>query len=259
MANEKKANLLYSLIVPFVTLILSVGISHIQNEVGLLTILLALVISTLLYFGTLYILSKNVTKNIIENNSEEVESVKRLINEKINDDIGHLMSTDDGVYFEKKRKICSSCRKNSCQGKKNATYKCKEFCDEIWLLTQDLEEDQEGGPYAQVVTDNLKKGIKYVYIVPKDDDSIKAKIDDIKINNNNNPNLKIFFLSKSLFFLSPKLDLSIYNPTKIRGAERRAFMGMPLEGKTERYQVAVSEDLIITIVGMIKSEIEKQN
>ena len=44
-----------------------------------------------------------------------------------------------------------------------------------------------------------------------------------------------------------------------KGAKRKAFMGIPLEGKDERYQVSISGDFIDTIVGMLHQEIDSQS
>jgi hypothetical protein len=242
--------------VPLITFILSLVASEMQNKVGLEIIFICAVISIGLCLGVLFILSKVIYEGIISNADKNHNEIITLLDKKLGND-KLLMNTRDGVDFEKKRVFCTSCSKKGCKNKTVRKLKCKNYCEEIWLLTQDLEEDKEGGPYAQVVTDNLKKGIKYKYIVPKDDASIKTKSDDIITNNGNNPNLKFYPIDKNFFFLSPKLDLSIYNPIQVKGSERRAFMGIPLEKTGERYQVPVSDDLITTIVGTIKQQIEE--
>jgi len=251
-----KRSMFITIGVPVITIILSFVASELQNKVGLPVLLICALISIGLCLGVLFILSKIISEEIVSNDNKNSSEIITLLGKKLGDD-KLLMNTRDGVDFERKRIFCTSCLKKRCKNKAGGKSKCKDYCEEIWLLTQDLEEDKEDGPYTQVVTENLKKGIKYRYIGPKDD-AITAKSDDIKKNNNNDPNLFFHYLDKNFFFLSPKLDLSIYNPTKTRGAERRAFMGLPLEGKNERYQVPVSDDLITTIVGMVKNQIIPQ-
>lgn len=257
MDNKKSYITWSSFVVPIGTLILSIVLSIVQEQVKLGILIFSLIISTLVYLGILWILSKFISKEIIEDNESLKEELIKKIDMKLGLDDKLLMSTEDGVDFEKKRKICDSCERKRCKGRNaNNDYKCEEFCEEIWLFTQDLEEDKEGGTYSKIVTDNLNKGIKCIYIVPENVASIVTKANGIIKNNNNSPNLKFHYLDKNFFFLSSELDIAIYNPIIQRGAKRKAFMGIPLEGKEERYQVSVSDDFIDAIVGMIHEQIK---
>ena len=252
MDNEDKNKKIqwHTLIVPILTIILGFGYSKIQNDIGFLNILFCCTIAICIWLGSLCVFSNFFSDVIIRKQTQDKEDIIDTLNKRFGKEDKLLMNTNDCVEFERKRKICNSCNKKN--KKKCNDQKCDNYCSEIWLLTPDLSEDKEGGVYAQVVTNNLKKGIKYTYLVPKDDVSIETKITDIKANNSDNPNLSFIYLDKN-FFLSTHLDLAIYNPTaKLKGMKRRAFLGITIEGKNENYvSIPITEDLITTIVGMI--------
>ena len=127
---------------------------------------------------------------------------------------------------------------------------------EIWLLTSDLLDDSQGGPFMKVVSRNLQKGVRHVYFFP-DTPENKARAEAIRAAQKSD-SLKFVVLPDSFFFLVPKLDIAIYNPRGEGGLQQSAFMGIPVPGESNHYHAAVSLDFIHKIVGTLLEAYKKQ-
>ncbi|MBI4026525.1 MAG: hypothetical protein HY360_16180 [Verrucomicrobia bacterium] len=128
---------------------------------------------------------------------------------------------------------------------------------EIWLITSDLLDDSQGGPFMKVVSRNLQKNIRYVYFYSNTPEN-KARADAIRTTQKSDL-LKYVVLPDSFFFLVPKLDIVIYNPRGEGGLSQSAFMGIPVPGESNHYHAAVSLDFIHKIVGtLLESEAYKK-
>lgn len=121
---------------------------------------------------------------------------------------------------------------------------------EIWLVSEDLQEDVAGGPFRDVVAEKLKAGVKYVYFVP-DSVETRARIQIIKAAHGYTDRISMVFLPDSFFFLVPRLDIVIYNPLSLGGIPREAFMGIPVPDTTDHFHVAVTDDFIDRLVGTL--------
>ena len=137
-----------------------------------------------------------------------------------------------------------------------AAYERNVKAKEIWLITSDLLDDSQGGPFMKVVTRNLQKGIRHVYFFP-DTPENKARADAIRAAQKSDL-LTFVLLPDSFFFLVPKLDIAIYNPRGEGGLPQSAFMGIPVPGESDHYHAAVSLDFIHRIVGTLLEAYKKQ-
>lgn len=121
---------------------------------------------------------------------------------------------------------------------------------EVWLVSDDLQEDAVGGPFRAVVSANLAAGIKYVYFVP-DKAETRTRIHTIKAAHGSHELLSTVFLPDSFFFLVPRLDIVIYNPLCVDGSPREAFLGIPVPDVSEHFHVKVTDDFIDRLVGTL--------
>ena len=75
----------------------------------------------------------------------------------------------------------------------------------------------------------------------------------IKNRCHDNPNLEFYYLEPSFFFLVSEIDFSIYNPQviggdKVQEPKRCGYLGVNIEGLSDRYAVSMSDDLVDAIV-----------
>lgn len=119
---------------------------------------------------------------------------------------------------------------------------------EIWLLSSDLLDDSPGGPFAEVVRQNLSKGTNYVYFVP-DTAEVRARLEVVRGLHVDQPNLRTVFLPDSFFFLVPRLDIAIYNPRSY--GTRSGYLGIPSPTNEGHFHAAVSVDFIDKLVGTL--------
>lgn len=122
--------------------------------------------------------------------------------------------------------------------------------EEIWLVSPDLLTEVNDGVYANVVSDNLKKGTKYKYFVPRSAIN-SARVNIFRNNCRNNKNLEIYFLDEDFFFLVPKVDFAIYEPLKSSYEGKKGYMGLPIEGSKDNFAILMSEDLVDMIIGKL--------
>jgi hypothetical protein len=141
--------------------------------------------------------------------------------------------------------------------KQLATYEEGINADEIWLLSSDLLDDSEGGPFEGVVSANLARGMRYVYFVP-DLHEVRARVEILKSTHKNNANIRFVYLPDSFFFLVPKLDIVIYNPLSTVSSERNAFLGLPDPIGTSHYHARVSIDFVDRLVGVLLEQYKEK-
>jgi hypothetical protein len=121
---------------------------------------------------------------------------------------------------------------------------------EIWLLTSDLLDDLEGGPFREVVKAKMKTGTRYVYFVP-DTAEIAARVRMMMKSYKDGKGPHVVYLPDSFFFLVPKLDIVIYDPLSESSVVRCAFMGIPVPGESRHYHAAVNNEFIDKLVGTL--------
>ncbi|MGA3136211.1 MAG: hypothetical protein ABSC88_09485 [Terracidiphilus sp.] len=141
--------------------------------------------------------------------------------------------------------------------KQLTTYEEGVNADEIWLLSSDLLDDSEGGPFEGVVSANLAKGTRYVYFVP-DVHEVRARVEILKSTHKNNAKLRFVYLPDSFFFLVPKLDIAIYNPLSHDKGGRNAFIGLPDPVGTSHYHARASIDFVDRLVGVLLNQYKEK-
>lgn len=122
--------------------------------------------------------------------------------------------------------------------------------DSIWLISQDLMTEIEEGVYSGVVQQNLKKGIKYTYFVPKTPIN-DHRINLIKKKCGNNKNLRFFYLDDDFFFLVPQIDFAIYEPFKTSENGKKGYMGINIEGLSGRYEVLMNHSFLDAMIAKL--------
>lgn len=213
-----------AIIIVTLTLGLTLILNEVQPKTGWKLLFVSLAFIVLIYSFLLWIFAKYLyvaSHNI-------AQRVQATLDKYIGcDKIGWIITTEQMAEHEK-----------SCS------------VSEIWLVSSDMSEDVSGGPFQDIVVANIKRGIKYRYFVP-DKAEMRARIEQLRKNNNNSKNLSVSFLNDDFFFLVPRLDFAIYNPFKERGNERIAYMGIPAESDTARLHARIDNNLIDALIGKL--------
>lgn len=129
-------------------------------------------------------------------------------------------------------------------------YELESGSREIWVLSSDLLDDSQGGPFQAVVERKLKKRTKYVYFVP-DDPVIRVRIETIFAHHGNSPLLRVIYLPESFFFLVPQLDIIVYDPLATKPDHRSAFMGIPALGEDNHHHARMSTEFMDKLIGIL--------
>lgn len=104
----------------------------------------------------------------------------------------------------------------------------------IILLTPNLENDTDDTKYIGMLRHNIKRNIKYIYILPETE-SIKAKAEGLKeIFSGKMKLLDIIFVSEKIFFSLTHSHVVIYFPKKGR---RKIFMELPMTHNNTKWWV----------------------
>lgn len=216
-----------TLLLAALTIVAGIGISEIQNKIGWANLILSLALIVMFYWSTLWLLGKPLAKILLDLKQE-------LIQQRAPTQFSWLLDVEQLVSYER-------------------TTAAKE----IWLVTSDLLDDYQGGPFVEVVRQNLQKGTSYVYFFPSTVEN-KARAETIRTAHKQNNSIKFVFLPDNFFLLVPNLDIVIYNPKGDGDIPTSAFMGIPVPGESNHYHVSVSLDLIHKIVGTLLDSYKKQ-
>lgn len=224
-------NSISAIVITCLTIILSILLGEMQTKLGLPI----LILSIFIIFSVIVIVLWLTYRNVLHTNEKLAYEIKNETMNLIDKyKLGWLYSSQQLVALE------------------------SSFTDiEIWLLTADLGEDKIGAFFQNCVSSNLKKGsVKYHYFLPNRLDML-TKVEQLKIYNQNSPNLSFTYLDDDFFFLVPKFDFSIYNPLNITAnIERSAFMGIPANGEINQYHVKVSDEITDVLIGKLLKIIE---
>jgi len=225
--NPLKDQAILALIIAGLTILLGFVLAELQTKLGWGLLAVSL-ITVLIIFGMIIWLVQEPLQHIL---IALARDIRRLLEPK---SIGWLLDTDQ-----------------------LASYELESNAPEIWLLTSDLLDDSQGGPFQTVVEKNLQKGKHYIYFVPNTPE-IRARLEMVFSHHRNKQFLKAVYLPDSFFFLVPKLDIAIYNPLSKGKTVRCAFMGIPVPGQQDHYHASVSLDFIDKLVGTLLSSYEKE-
>lgn len=125
-----------------------------------------------------------------------------------------------------------------------AIYEKNEELKELWIITSDLAFDADNGTFRDVVSENLIKGVKYIYFIPSNQIS-RSREQQIKKINNNNPNLKFIYLNDDFFFFAPNLDCVLHFYKKDK--QNDGFIGLTMN--YNRYYIKMSNELFHATYG----------
>ncbi len=214
-----KNNAILVLVLMVLTILVGIVFSETQTKIGWLNLVLALLFIIILFIVLIILIQRPLLESLnkfIKNQTKLMESMA----------IPWLKDTDQLTEYE---------------------LDSKDF-KEIWLITLDLLDDVQDGPFQSVVEANLKKNIKYYYFVPENE-TIKARVKQIQKFHRYHENLNFIFLPNSFIFIVPKLDIVIYNP--LESNSRAAFMGIPTPDDQNHYHALVNSEFIDKLVGIL--------
>lgn len=218
---------IFVLVVTGLTILFGILLSEVQNKIGW-AILITSLAFVLAIFATLTHLVMRPVNTMLE---QALHEFKHNISP---DALEWLLDTDEMVKYE----IAST-------------------STEIWLISSDFLDDSPGGPFMKVVTERLDKGTNYVYFTPNTPQA-RARMTALHAQHHYSSSLHIVYLPDNLFFLVPKLDISIYNPLGKDSGKRMSFMGLPALGEDARhYHVSMSTDFVDNVVGTLLPEYQK--
>ncbi len=225
--NPLKDQAVLGLIITVLTIAFGFLLGEVQNKLGWGLLILSLFTVLVVFALVIWLIQKPIQQLLIT----LVRELKRQLEQKA---ITWLLDTDQLMEYE-----------------------LSSVAPEIWLLTSDLLDDAQGGPFQNVVAKNLKKNKNYVYFVPNMPET-RTRIEAIFAHHGNNQLLRVVYLPDNFFFLVPKLDIAIYNPLSKGGSPKSAFMGIPVPGETNHYHASVSIDFIDKLVGTLLEPYKSQ-
>lgn len=222
--------------VPLLALIVNVIFAEAQNNFGIANIIISIIFLTILFFEITAMYQKLFLKDIkkIIFPRFEVAFSQRPHNAR-NYDYLFEESIISDIKLSEFEKICT--------------------CEEIWVVSNDLETEVDGGLYAEVVPFNLKRGIKYKMFVPKNY-LTSIRLEQLKRRNGDTQNIEYYLLTDDFFFLVSKLDFTIYDPYKTSATGRRGYIGLNLPNCDELYAVKIDDPLIDAIASKLLEYIQ---
>jgi len=223
-------------VVPVIAFVSNIILAEAQNSFGITTIIISIIFLIILFGEILFIYHKILLKNIekmmflqfefaLNQEPQETRNYDYLFNEAIISD------------------------------KKLSEFEISCSCEEIWVVSNDLETEIDGGLYAEVVPSNLKRGIKYKIFVPKNY-LTTMRLEQIKRRNTNLGNIEYYLLTDDFFFLVSKLDFTIYDPYKTSATGRRGYIGIDLPDCEELYAVRIDDPLVDAIASKLLEYIQ---
>lgn len=227
-------------VITVLTVLIGVVLSEIQNRIGMGPLLMSLS-TVVIVFVTISVLYFRYIHSVALALSDEVSGQVR----QITNIVGGVESGSENLAW-------------LTELEHTVEYERESLGPEIWLITADLEEDSMGGPFQEVVGDNLRRGVKYHYFVPNEP-MMKSRVGQLKAIHENHPGLSFTYLNDDFFFLVPRFDFAIYNPYCVPGGTKReAFMGIPVDPKYGRFEAKVNPDLIDVLIGKLPTaEVER--
>ena len=207
--TELSNNGVFHITVSVLTLITSIFIGEMQSKGGWLIVILSLIYILICFV----ILSKLLLYPL----DKKLDSINV---ESVNSDLT-ILSQEQLVVYERNEEL-----------------------KELWIITSDLAFDADNGAFQNVVSENLIKGVKYIYFIPKSQIS-RSREHQIKEMNNNSPNLKFVYLNDDFFFFAPNLDcvLHFYKNNK----SNDGFIGLTMNN--HRYYIKMSNELFHATYG----------
>jgi len=133
--------------------------------------------------------------------------------------------------------------------------------DEIWIVSPDLSNVTEKPVIINAVKSNIKRRVKYTYIVP-DAEKVRGVQARLKHLFASHPNqLRLVWVPEAVFFLRSITHYAIFNVTGKGGLASEAYLELPIidpTGKRIRgYWIKVSDNVAASLVGRFLEIVEK--
>ncbi|WP_455536018.1 hypothetical protein [Roseburia inulinivorans] len=226
------------IIVPVLALIINIVLSETQNIVGFSSVIIAIVFLVLL-MAEITSISRKLT----------VRELKRVVLPRL--ELAIVQQPQEACNYDYlfEESIISDIKLSEFE--KNC------LCEEIWVVSNDLETEVDGGLYAVVVPHNLERGIKYKMFVPKNN-LTTIRLEQLKRRNKNSENIEYYLLTDDFFFLVSKLDFTIYDPYKTSATGRRGYIGLDLPDCEELYAAKIDDSLVDAIASKLLEYIQEK-
>lgn len=217
--------------VPVLALIVNVILAEAQNSFGMINIIVSITFLIILFLEIAFIYRRLFLRNIKEIIFPRFEVA---FNQQPQDARSYDYLFEESIISDRRLSEFES----ACS------------CEEIWVVSNDLETEVDGGLYAEVVPANLKRGIKYKIFVPKNY-LTSIRLEHLKRRNGNSDNIEYYLLTDDFFFLVSKLDFTIYDPYKTSATGRRGYIGLDLPDCEELYAARIDDPLIDAIASKL--------
>jgi hypothetical protein len=225
------------IIVPVSVLITSVLVSEAQNIFGIRSILISIGFLSFTFLGTMYVyyrLSK--------------EHIDKFVMPKFENELQMLPAESESGS------VCL-CDNTIISDIKLAAYEKSCDCQEIWVVSNDLSTELDGGLYADVVPANLQRGVSYKIFVAKSN-IVLMRIEQLKRKHNNQDKIKYYILDDDFFFLVARFDFTIYDPYKTAATGRIGYIGFNLSQNDELTAIKVTDSLVDAIASKLLEYID---
>ncbi len=219
------------IVVPVLALIVNVILAEAQNSFGITNIIISIIFLIFLFLEILVMYRKLLFKDIKKMIFPRFEIA---LKEQTQDTYSYDYLFEESIISDKKLSEFES----DCS------------CEEIWVVSNDLETEVDGGLYAEVVPNNLKRGIKYKIFVPKNK-LTTIRLEQLKRRNGSSNNIEYYLLTDDFFFLVSRLDFTIYDPYKTSATGRRGYIGLDLPDCEELYAAKIDDLLTDAIASKL--------
>lgn len=130
----------------------------------------------------------------------------------------------------------------------------KASVDEIWIVSQSLEEETDP-LFAKIVARNLKRGIKYKYIV-SDQPSVRTRTEEMKSAFRSDGGLQFVFVSDELFALVAPQDIAIYGPVGKNADRCEGYMNVPIGTGGNEYFIRLAPKYVRELIGRLRARVD---
>jgi len=219
------------IVVPVLALIVNVILAEAQNSFGITNIIISIIFLIFLFLEILVMYRKLLFKDIKKMIFPRFEIA---LKEQTQDTYSYDYLFEESIISDKKLSEFES----DCS------------CEEIWVVSNDLETEVDGGLYAEVVPNNLKRGIKYKIFVPKNK-LTTIRLEQLKRRNGSSNNIEYYLLTDDFLFLVSRLDFTIYDPYKTSATGRRGYIGLDLPDCEELYAAKIDDLLTDAIASKL--------
>lgn len=225
-------------VVPLLAFVANLVLSEVQESMGYVVILLSLAFLILLFAGIMLAHQKVISDVLKKTVYPRFEVA---VNQPALDSGNYEHLFETSIITDRQLSVMEA----------NCTF------DEIWVISNDLATEIDGGLYADIVPKNLERGIKYK-VFSSQNNLTRIRMESLKKKYNNSPNVNYYMLSDDFFFLVSKIDFTIYNPYKTSATGRQGYIGMYLPDGNELYEIRIGDDLVDAIASRLLGYIQNE-